>query len=138
MKRITMTLMSILALCLGLAACGGAHAQTLYAHAQFGPADTVDLLHAKVVDLTAGAQKVYDQNGGIHSGAFVNNSAFTGGDFFARYIQASGTNLYYNVTAMTGVRCVGANTMIDWQVGAAQTVADGCAFFNQIFARSRR
>jgi hypothetical protein len=128
-----------IAACVSLVACGGAHAQTLYAHAQFGPNQTVDLLHAKVVDMTPGAQKVTDVNGVVHSGAFPSDADFINSDFQARYASlASAPYVWYNVTAMTGARCVSNQSILDWNVGGSQSFNDACARFTMINDRARR
>lgn len=126
------------ALALSLAACGGnAHAQTVYAHAQFGPNQTVDLLHARMVDMTPGAQRVVDASGALIVGAFPNDSDFFMTDFQQRYIL-SGTYVYYNATAIMNAKCVSNKSVIAWLVGPVQTIDDACAFFNLINSHARR
>lgn len=140
MKKLFTILACALFACMTIPACGGnAQAQTLYAHAQFGPNQTVDLLHARVVDMTPGAQKVIDVNGVVHIGAFPSDTDFINADFQQRYAALSSSpNVWYNVTAMTGARCVGNNSVLDWAVGGSQTVNDACQLYNLINGRSRR
>lgn len=123
-----------------LSACGGAQAQTLYAHAQFGPNQTVDLLHARIIDMTPGAQKVTDASGILHTGAFPNDTDFINTDFQQRYASlASAPNVWYNTSAMTGARCVSNQSILDWTgPGGSQTFNDACARYTMINDRARR
>lgn len=131
-------------LAVAMMACAFASAQdsfTLLGHAQFGPNQTVDLLHARIVDMTPGAQKVTDANGIVHTGAFVNDTAFINSDFQARYARRATVEpyIYYNTSAMTGARCVANQSVLDWVgPGGSVTYADACTRFTAINDRARR
>lgn len=110
---------------------------TLQSMAQFG-GKLVDLDHARVVDLTPGAQFVVDANGITHTGEFVNDTAFTGAASFSKYINASATSArYYNLSMAKAPSCSGG-TVLDWNNGPQQVLADGCALFNRAYAYGRR
>lgn len=110
---------------------------TLQSMAQFGT-KLVDLDHARIVDLTPGAQSVTDANGVVHTGSFVNDTAFTGSIAFSKYANASATSYkYYNLSMTTAPYC-GGGTVLNWNNGPAQTLSDSCAVYNRAFAYGRR
>lgn len=110
---------------------------TLQSMAQFGT-KLIDLDHARIVDLTPGAQSVTDANGVVHTGSFVNDTAFTGSIAFSKYVNASATSYkYYNLSMTTAPYCSGG-TVLNWNNGPSQTLPDSCVLFNRAFSYGRR
>ncbi|MBV8060514.1 MAG: hypothetical protein JO253_03185 [Alphaproteobacteria bacterium] len=139
MKRIL-----ILATAAILAACGGGnvHAQnltqaTLETQVHFGTG-TVDIEHARMVDLDPSNSVIVDANGVTHQGSFAYVSAFSGSKAFPKYIQEyPGARRYWNAS-MFNISCVNGNTSrLSWINGGTTDLADGCSLQIQVFNWAR-
>jgi hypothetical protein len=100
---------------------------------------SVDLAHARMVDLTPGAHKVIDALGVTHSGYFANTSAFTGSPTFKNYIRrSSGSYIFYNTSMMTKPDCANNSTVIPWITGGATVLEnDSCSLKARILQYAR-
>lgn len=140
LSRACLVALSMCALAFAAVPASAQDSSTLYGHAQFGPNKTVDLLNARIVDMTPGAQKVTDFNGVVHTGAFVNDTAFLNSEFQQRYARrAVEPNIWYNVSVMSGSECIANQSVLKWNgAGGAQSFNDACTRVTAIHDRSRR
>lgn len=136
MKRIFSILLA--SAVLALAACGGqAHAQGIPApvayplddYVAFGPYQSVDLAHARSVDLVNGNWQVTDANGNIVTGNFTTPGAFYNASAFKRYVRTTynGGYRWWNTYSMGRVACYNTVTSVYWINGPATAYADQCS-----------
>jgi hypothetical protein len=110
---------------------------TLEGQTRFGAA-SVDLTHARMVDITPGNQKVVDANGVTRMGYFYNMNTFVNHPAFKRYIRSySGSNVFYNASMFTEPECVNGATRLIWINGGVTDVVDGCSLRQVILNYSR-
>lgn len=104
---------------------------------RFG-AGSVDLTHARTVDITNGNQKIVDANGVTRTGYFYGQNVFINHPAYKQYIRAyAGSNLYYNASMFTQPECVNGSTRLTWINGGVTDVVDGCSLKVQIEQYSR-
>lgn len=121
-----------------LATIGAAQAQAIaYSSVVTGPSTTMDISSARVVDVTPGAQTITDERGTVHAVQLVNASAVTGSEAYKGYAQLTAYKAI-NLQAAYSVKCINSSTVIDWRVGGAEVIADGCALQSKIHSLSRR
>lgn len=120
------------------ATIGAAQAQAIaYSSVVTGPSTTMDISSARVVDVTPGAQTITDERGTVHAVQLVNASAVTGSEAYKGYAQLTAYKAI-NLQAAYSVKCINSSTVIDWRVGGAEVIADGCALQSKIHSLSRR
>ena len=120
------------------ATIGAAQAQAVaYSSVVTGPSTTMDISSARVVDVTPGAQTITDERGTVHAVQLVNASAVTGSEAYKGYAQLTAYKAI-NLQAAYSVKCINSSTVIDWRVGGAEVIADGCALQSKIHSLSRR
>lgn len=122
-----------------LAACGGqARAQSLANQVKVSATASMDISHARAINVTTDGAYIVDQSGAQRAVVFDNLTAVTNNQFFtSNYLRVSG-NLYYNATAANIYDCVGSNSTITWGNGQQQAIADGCAISDTFKAYARR
>lgn len=114
---------------------------TLDTHVRFG-AISVDLTNARVVEITAGNQKITDASGVVHTGYFYSQSVLANHPAFKRYIRASTySSFFYNSSMFTTPTCVNIggvnNTRLTWINGGTTDIPDGCTVQQQTLQYSR-
>jgi len=137
-KRTMKFAADLLAASVVLAACGGAQAQALAnSSVVTGPGSTMDISTARYIDVTPGAQTITDARGVVHAVKLVNPSAITGSEAFKGYAWYA-QNKAINLKGSIKVDCQNSASMIDWVIGAAEVIPDGCERQSQVQAVSRR
>lgn len=116
----------------------GAQAQAIaYSSVVTGPSSTMDISTARYVDVTPGAHTITDERGTVVPVHLVNYQAVTGSEAYKGYAQITGYKAI-NLQAAYSVKCINSATVIDWRVGGAEVIADGCALQSKIHSLSRR
>lgn len=143
MKKV---IMAVAGFVLGCAAVmSGAHATNQSVPAQamldsqvrFGN-HSVDLTHARVVDIANGNQKITDANGVTRTGYFYGQYVFANHPAFKQYIRAyAGSSIFYNASMFTSADCVNGATRLTWINGGVTDVVDGCSLQQIIMNYSR-
>ncbi|MRW88823.1 hypothetical protein GJ699_02360 [Duganella sp. FT80W] len=141
---------AMLAAAVMLAACGGGNvnAQSIPAavgqyvqnQVYFGPNQTIDITHARAVDLVGGNWSVVDANGSATAGHFLNNSAFFNAPAFALYVRSTynGGYRWWNTDAISRTACANGESQITWHNGAQTNIGDGCSLQLNISNFSRK
>ena len=73
----------------------------------------------------------------MHQVQLINTTAVTGAEAYKGYAQLTASKAI-NLQAAYSVKCINSSTVIDWRVGGAEVIADGCALQSQIHSVSRR
>jgi len=102
-----------------------------------GPSTTMDISTARYVDVTPGAQTITDERGITHAVQLVNAAAVTFSEPYKGYAQLTAYKAI-NLQVAYSVKCINSSTVIDWRVGGAEVLADGCALQSKIHSLSRR
>lgn len=144
MKRITLSLLSVFALCLGLVACGGAHAGVLTQNFVSDDNKVFQVENALSVEKVANAVQVTNINGTTYSYPDATGALYTkilnSTGFGSHFYQMGGTLLHMNTTVVTQITCYsgGTQTAFSYPFSTAQArfFADSCAAFNAIKAAS--
>lgn len=148
MKKVAMKFFGVLALAVGIAACGGGNAfaqGSALNHMQFASStrsnQAVDLWAIRKINATPGANSITDPYGVVISGTLpISGSAsWTGSDAGRNILKRPGTDEWYQLANAAVTYCdAGGNTVIQWKNGAPETLADACVFAIYVSSASRR
>lgn len=142
MKRITTTLFLAFAMCIGLAACGAAHAGVLTQNFVSDDGKVFQVEGAVSVEKVAGAVQVTNTNGTTYSYADGTGALYTkilnSPGFGSHFYQIGGTLLHMNTTLVTQITCYsgGTQTAFAYPASPVRFFADSCAAVNAIKAAS--
>lgn len=142
MKRITTTLFLAFAMCVGLAACGAAHAGVLTQNFVSDDGKVFQVEHALSVEKVPGAVQVTNSNATTYSYPDATGALYTkilnSPGFYSHFYQIGGTLLHMNTTVVTQITCYsgGTQTAFAYPATSARFFPDSCAAVNAIKAAS--